>query len=56
MLCLNYVFLLITNLGVSTMTSIPERNSLVNQTVLCVQDGIAKGKWIEWLPAERILC
>jgi len=38
------------------MTSIPERNSLVNQTVLCVQDGIAKGKWIEWLPAERILC
>jgi LacI family transcriptional regulator len=38
------------------MTSIPERLSLVNQATACIQDGISKGQWREWLPAERVLC
>jgi LacI family transcriptional regulator len=38
------------------MTKIPERLSLVNQALACIQDGITKGQWIEWLPAERVLC
>jgi len=36
--------------------AIPQRHSLVGQTVACLQSAIAAGQWREWLPAERALC
>ncbi|MBI5768632.1 MAG: substrate-binding domain-containing protein [Verrucomicrobia bacterium] len=38
------------------MRAIPQRHSLVGQTVACLHDAIAAGQWREWLPAERTLC
>jgi LacI family transcriptional regulator len=36
--------------------TIPQRVSLVGQTVACIEAGVAAGQWSEWLPAERTLC
>jgi len=36
--------------------SLPQRQSLVGQTVACLQSGIAGGEWRDWLPSERVLC
>jgi LacI family transcriptional regulator len=36
--------------------AIPQRLSLVGQTVACIQAAIAQGRWQDWLPAERALC
>jgi LacI family transcriptional regulator len=36
--------------------AIPQRLSLVGQTVTCIQAAIAQGRWHDWLPAERALC
>lgn len=38
------------------MQNIPQRHSLVGQTVAYLQASIAAGRWREWLPAERTLC
>ena len=38
------------------MDAIPQRLSLVGQTVTCIQAAIAQGRWQGWLPAERALC
>ncbi len=38
------------------MNAIPQRLSLVGQTVACLQSAISAGQWQEWLPAERTLC
>ena len=38
------------------MHSIPQRHSLVGQTVTCLSAAIVGGRWREWLPAERALC
>lgn len=38
------------------MTSLPQRQSLVTQTVSFLNDQIAKGVWRGWLPSERALC
>lgn len=34
---------------------LPQRQSLVAQTASCLRDGIAAGRWRDWLPAERTL-
>src|SRR5689334_10513541 len=39
-----------------TVQGIPQRHSLVGQTVACLHAAIAAGQWREWLPAERTLC
>ena len=39
-----------------TVHAIPQRLSLVGQTVACIQAAIASGQWHDWLPAERTLC
>jgi DNA-binding LacI/PurR family transcriptional regulator len=39
-----------------TVQAIPQRLSLVGQTVACIQAAIAAGQWGDWLPAERTLC
>lgn len=38
------------------MRAIPQRQSLVSQTVTILRDEIEQGAWGEWLPAERVLC
>ena len=38
------------------MQGIPQRHSLVGQTVACLHAAIAAGQWRDWLPAERSLC
>lgn len=38
------------------MQGIPQRHSLVGQTVAFLHDAITAGQWREWLPAERTLC
>jgi LacI family transcriptional regulator len=38
------------------MQAIPQRKSLVGQTVACIDAALAEGQWREWLPAERSLC
>lgn len=38
------------------MQAIPQRQSLVAQTVACLQQALATGQWRDWLPAERALC
>ncbi|MBI5382605.1 MAG: GntR family transcriptional regulator [Opitutae bacterium] len=38
------------------MQSIPQRQSLVSQTVTVLRNGIADGTWRDWLPSERALC
>jgi DNA-binding LacI/PurR family transcriptional regulator len=35
---------------------IPQRHSLVAQTVACLRSQVEAGAWREWLPAERALC
>ncbi|MBM3844499.1 MAG: GntR family transcriptional regulator, partial [Verrucomicrobia bacterium] len=40
----------------SRVQAVPQRHSLVGQTVACLQSAIAAGQWREWLPAERALC
>ena len=41
---------------VERVEAIPQRHSLVGQTVAYLQASIAAGRWREWLPAERTLC
>lgn len=36
--------------------TLPQRASLVTQTINCLREGIVAGQWREWLPAERSLC
>ena len=38
------------------MPLLPQRQSLVSQTVELLRREIAQGTWREWLPAERALC
>lgn len=38
------------------MTNLPQRNSLVSQTVAFLREEIDRGVWSEWLPSERTLC
>ncbi|PTX99071.1 substrate-binding domain-containing protein [Opitutus sp. ER46] len=38
------------------MDRIPQRLSLVAQTVACIRRQISSGQWVEWLPPERSLC
>lgn len=38
------------------MSGIPQRHSLVAQTVAWLRGQIAAGQWRDWLPAERALC
>ena len=38
------------------MPGLPQRHSLVGQTVSFLDAQIAAGQWGEWLPAERALC
>jgi len=38
------------------MPGLPQRHSLVGQTVAFLDKQIAAGQWREWLPAERTLC
>ncbi len=40
----------------AAVKAIPQRHSLVGQTVTCLRTALAGGQWREWLPAERTLC
>ena len=38
------------------LQSLPQRQSLVAQTVAFLHGQIDRGEWREWLPSERALC
>lgn len=38
------------------MSQLPKRHSLVQQAADLLQEGIASGRWKDWLPGERDIC